>query len=133
MHVVADDVLKLPVVYYVVNGKAVSLNMVKQSPAEVCQWLEHLRCRSGEEIVRLRKTWHTDTPSVQGIWTPFTHLDPHLAVISLPDEKLSRRPAPESATDYVLKVAQNVSVISDETMSRFPSKEPDTDSSQASN
>ena len=70
-----------------------------------------LKC-SGENIVRLRKTWHTDTPSVQGIWTPFTRLDPGLAVTSLPDEWLSRRPAADSATDYVLRAARNVRLIS---------------------
>ena len=72
-----------------------------------------LKC-SGENIVRLRKTWHTDTPSVQGIWTPFTRLDPSLAVTSLPDEWLSRRPAADSATDYVLRAARNVRLISAE-------------------
>jgi len=89
----------------------------------VCQWLEHLRCRSGEDIVRLRKTWHTDTPSIQGIWTPFTNLDPHLAVTSLPDENLSRRAAPESATDYVLRMAQNVKMISDDMTQKITSEE----------
>jgi len=106
-----------------VNGNQIQLNVAKQTAGEVCQWLEHLRCRSGEDIVRLRKTWHTDTPSVQGIWTPFTNLDPHLAVTSLPDEKLSRRAAPESATDYVLKMAQNVKVISDDKAEKIASEE----------
>jgi len=90
-----------------VNGNAVDLSMAKQTPAEVCQWLEHLRCRSGVDIVRLRKTWHTDSPSIQGIWNPFTHLDPRLAVTRLPDEGLSRRAPPESATDSVRKMAQS--------------------------
>lgn len=105
------------------NGNEVQLNVAKQSAGEVCQWLEHLRCRSGEDILRLRKTWHTDTPSIQGIWTPFTNLDPQLAVTSLPDEKLSRRAAPESATDFVLKVAQNVKMVSDVKTEKFISEE----------
>ena len=82
---------------------------------------------AGEDIVRLRKLWHTDTPSIQGIWTPFMHLDPGLAVTSLPDEKLSRRAAPESATDYVLKMAQNVKLIGDDTTTqKVISEESDT-------
>jgi len=117
-----------------VNGNTVHLNVAQQSSTEVCQWLEHLRCRSGENILRLRKTWHTDTPSVQGIWTPFTNLDPRLAVTSLPDERLSRRLAPESATDYVLKVAQNVRLIGDDTTPECVSEEEaDSASSLASN
>ena len=107
----------------VVNGNCAQLIVAKQSAAEICQWVEHFRCRSGEDIVRLRKTWHTDTPSVQGIWTPFTNLDPHLAVTPLPDEGLSRRAAPESATDYVLKLAQNVESISDGTTQKITSGE----------
>ena len=34
-----------------VNGNVVQLNVARQSSAEVCQWLEHLRCRSGEPAV----------------------------------------------------------------------------------
>jgi len=109
--------------------------MARQSPVEVCQWLEHLRCRSGEQIIRLRKTWHTDMPSVQGIWTPFTNLDPHLAVTSLPNEQLSLRAAPESATDYVLKLArENVEAVSDDTtQNQQISEESDQASSLANN
>lgn len=113
------------------NGNVVQLNVAKHTSGEVCQWLEHLRCRSGENILRLRKTWHTDTPSVQGIWNPFTNLDPHLAVTSLPDERLSRRPPPVSATDYVLKMAQNVKVIGDDTTSEFVSNESDSASASS--
>lgn len=118
-----------------VNGNVVQLTMARQSPVEVCQWLEHLRCRSGEQIIRLRKTWHTDMPSVQGIWTPFTNLDPHLAVTSLPNEQLSLRAAPESATDYVLKLArENVEAVSDDTtQNQQISEESDQASSLANN
>jgi len=116
-----------------VNGNVVQLKMAQHTSGEVCQWLEHLRCRSGEDILRLRKTWHTDSPSVQGIWNPFTNLDPHLAVTSLPDERLSRRPAPESATDYVLKMAQNVKEIGDDMTPKFVSEESNNASSLASN
>jgi len=115
------------VLFVAVNGKSVYMTIANNTPGEVCQWLEHLRCRSGDEIVRLRKLWHTDTPSVQGIWTPFTHLDPHLALTSFPDEKLSRRTGPESATEYVMKMAQNIKMISDDTTEKFVSDESDKD------
>lgn len=111
------------------NGNAVYLNMAKQSAGEVCQWLEHLRCQSGEEIVRIRKPYHTDTPSIQGIWTPFMNHDPQLAVTSLPDETLSRRAPPLSATKYVLKLAQNVKVIGDDTEMKFITEESDVTAS----
>jgi len=44
-------------------------------------------------------------------------------VTSLPDERLSRRPAAKSATDYVLEVAQNVRMIGDDTMPKCVSEE----------
>lgn len=39
---------------------------------------------------RLRKMWHTDKPSIQGPWTPFTHKSPELNLVVFPDEKLSK-------------------------------------------
>jgi len=55
------------------------------------------------------------------------HLDPGIALTSFPDEKLSRRAAPESATDYVLKMARNVKLIGDDTMiQKIISEESDT-------
>ena len=95
---------------FVVDGKSVQFYVENQSASELCQWIEHLRCRSGSEIVRLRKTWHTDTPSVQGIWTPFTHLSSRTAVTSLPNDSLSRCFASDSASDYLSKLLEDINI-----------------------
>jgi large subunit ribosomal protein L43 len=92
------------------NGKSVHLSVGNYTSNELCQWIEHLRCRSGDELIRLRKTWHTETPSVQGIWTPFTNLDPQLAVTTLPDDKLSACPASLSATEHLTKLAEQLKI-----------------------
>lgn len=102
--------LNSPPIYYTVlylfqvNGQCVQLNVSNNSSDQICQWVEHLRSRSGNEVVRLRKMWHTETPSVQGAWTPFTNLNPSVAAKSLPDESLSQCPSPVTATDYLSNI-----------------------------
>lgn len=38
---------------------------------------------------RLRRLWHTDFPSIQGPWTPFTFKDPSLNLAEYPDVSLN--------------------------------------------
>ena len=60
-------------------------------------------------MVRLRKTWHTDTPSIQGMWTPFTNKDTRLNVTQFPSEELSRfQPTEQSATEKILRLAEQL-------------------------
>jgi hypothetical protein len=56
---------------------------------QICKWVEHFRTRSGTQIVRFRKHWHTDNPSIQGIWHPFLFKDPKINTKIFPDEELS--------------------------------------------
>ena len=73
---------------------------------EICQWVEFMRTRSGDQIVRLRKPWHTDTPSVQGIWTPYTNSNPEHNLRTFPSEELSVFKSTEpTATERLLKMA----------------------------
>ena len=79
---------------------------------ELCQWIGHLRTRSGVEIVRLKKMWHTDTPSIQGIWTPFTNKDTRLNVTEFPDyENFRFQVAEESATEKLIKMAERLRLL----------------------
>lgn len=77
-------------------------------PDEICQWIEHLRTRSGAQIVRLRKQWHTETPSIQGVWSPFTNRDTRLNVTEFPNEELSEAFKEPSATDQILQMAKQI-------------------------
>ena len=75
----------------------------------ICQWVNHLRTHSGNETVRLRKTWHTDTPSIQGPWTPFVNKDTQLNVMQFPSEELSKfQPTEPSATERLLRLAEEL-------------------------
>jgi large subunit ribosomal protein L43 len=38
--------------------------------------------------LRLRKFWHTEFPSIQGPWTPFTFRDPKLNITEWPNVSL---------------------------------------------
>ena len=67
-----------------VNGGREEIALNTLLSGTICQWVEHVRTRSGFVTERLRRTWHTDTPSVQGVWTPFTNKSPELNGARLP-------------------------------------------------
>ncbi len=91
------------------NGNVIEQRMHMLPEEQICHWVEHMRTRSGVDIVRLRKTWHTDTPSIQGIWTPFTNKDSKLNVTQFPDQDLSVCPETEmSATERLIEVAKKL-------------------------
>ena len=71
------------------NGNKVDIQVNNFNKEEICKWVEHLRTRSGADIVRLRRMWHTDTPSIQGVWTPFTNRDRATAAAQFPNKALS--------------------------------------------
>lgn len=90
--------------YFAVNGKTASCPTKNFTTDEIAQWVEHLRTRSGVEIERLMKTWHTDSPSIQGIWTPFTNRDTSTTQREFPDSELSEFiPLETSAQEKLLK------------------------------
>ena len=85
------------------------MNLHKKPSEEVGQWIESLRTRSGNQTVRLVNTWHTDSPSIQGTWTPFTNKDPKLNVTSFPSKELSDFEKKElSATDRLLEIGRKL-------------------------
>uniref|UniRef100_A0A6M2DMX8 Large ribosomal subunit protein mL43 n=1 Tax=Xenopsylla cheopis TaxID=163159 RepID=A0A6M2DMX8_XENCH len=57
---------------------------------EIIKWIHMLKSQNGNsQALRYRKRWHTDFPSIQGPWTPFTLRNPELNQISFPDKSLS--------------------------------------------
>lgn len=77
---------------------------------EICQWLTHMKDISGVENHRLIQRWHTDTPSIQGAWTPYVNKDPRMNVIeypsNLPEFKKAR--SEPTATDLILERARHL-------------------------
>ena len=85
------------------------MSVNKKPAAEVGQWIETLRTRSGNQIVRLIHPWHTDSPSIQGVWSPFTNKDPTLNVTEFPCKELSEFAKKEiSATDRLLEIGRKL-------------------------
>ena len=91
------------------NGEHVSFPVNNYTHTEVRQWIEHMRTRQGQMIVRLRKSWHTDSPSIQGIWTPTTNRDSVLNITEVTAKELSEcQNIEKSATDQLLEMAKNL-------------------------
>ncbi|XP_046358488.1 39S ribosomal protein L43, mitochondrial-like [Haliotis rufescens] len=99
------------------NGRTETLNIRNMPQDEICKWVEHFRTRSGVQVVRLRKQWHTETPSIQGVWSPFTNRDSELNVTEFPDAELSKAISAPTATDRVLAMAREIGVKKHEPLS----------------
>ena len=92
--------------YLTVNGNEETLYADKFEHEELVRWVEHLRTRSGKPITKMGKPWHTDNPSIQGTWTPFTNRPTAWNVTQFPSEEYSSIPEKEvSATDKLLAMA----------------------------
>jgi len=65
-----------------------------------------LRLQHGDtEPIRYRKHLSTDSPSIQGPWTPWTHANPENVAAVFPNENLSKVLHQEpSATDKLLEL-----------------------------
>lgn len=89
------------------NGEKDYINCHNFTREEVVKYTEYLKNKSGYPIVRLRKFWHTDTPSIQGVWTPFLHLDPEMNTRTFPDPECSRAIVNQlTATDILQIIAK---------------------------
>lgn len=56
---------------------------------------------------RYRKHWQTEVPSIQGVWTPFTHRNPQFNGVEFPDTKLGEVLNKEqSATEKLLEMVK---------------------------
>lgn len=75
---------------------------------EMNKWIKLLRTQNGpSSSMRLRKMWHTDVPSIQGPWTPFTLKHPETNLVIYPNEELSKPLNVEkSATEILMEMFQ---------------------------
>ncbi|XP_075791713.1 large ribosomal subunit protein mL43 [Pelodiscus sinensis] len=55
------------------NGAVREELIADKSVEEITQLVQKLVTQSGLEIIRIRKPFHTYTPSIQGQWHPFTN------------------------------------------------------------
>lgn len=88
------------------NGERHWLSVRSFSEEQLCKWIDLMRTQNeNSSAVRRRKHWHTDWPSIQGVWTPFTHQHPELTDAKFPDQKfadsIDQQP---SATELLLEM-----------------------------
>lgn len=86
------------------NGEKHRMVINKCKRQEVKEWMDVFRNSSGKEYQVQLKYEHSDYPSIQGAWTPFTNMDPAMNLADMPDpESLKTREAMTemSATDRV--------------------------------
>lgn len=56
-----------------VNGAVKEEYLNSKTADEISAIIQKLANQSGLEIIRIRKPFHTDNPSIQGQWHPFTN------------------------------------------------------------
>ncbi|XP_024062081.1 39S ribosomal protein L43, mitochondrial [Terrapene carolina triunguis] len=72
------------------NGAVREEIIADKTVAEITQLVQKLANQSGLEIIRIRKPFHTDNPSIQGQWHPFTNKPSALPLQSL--RRLEQQP-----------------------------------------
>uniref|UniRef100_A0A2S2NAQ4 Large ribosomal subunit protein mL43 n=1 Tax=Schizaphis graminum TaxID=13262 RepID=A0A2S2NAQ4_SCHGA len=96
------------------NGEREVISCHNFTAQEMIKWLNLYSTRSGIPLMRYVKMWHTECPSIQGVWSPFTNKDPALNITQFPSEMLSKPVWEEkSATEELLEMI-NKQKISDE-------------------
>ncbi|XP_005090362.1 39S ribosomal protein L43, mitochondrial [Aplysia californica] len=92
------------------NGRREVMLLSGKEVPEICKWVEHMRTRSGVQIVNMIQNNHTETPSTQGIWHPFMFRDSEMAATEFPSKKFSQiQVTGKTATDLVLEEQLKVS------------------------
>ncbi|KAJ8950450.1 hypothetical protein NQ318_010327 [Aromia moschata] len=73
------------------NGDAQWISCRNFTQEEISKWMNLLKTQSNNNTgTRLKKLWHTDHPSIQGPWTPYTFRDPKLNLVEFPNTEWSQ-------------------------------------------
>ena len=93
-------------VYRKVTGVEQNHDVGMYSRERIADWLEFMRTRKGDTLVRLLKKQQTHNPSVQGVWTPFTNKQPWLSVEKYPSATLNvPKQTEKTATEKIIELA----------------------------
>ncbi|XP_018548963.1 39S ribosomal protein L43, mitochondrial [Lates calcarifer] len=63
------------------NGNVREEIVTNKTSPQISELLTKLTNQSGLDIIRIRKPFHTDNPSIQGQWHPFTNRPPSIGPI----------------------------------------------------
>ncbi|XP_015905021.2 large ribosomal subunit protein mL43 [Parasteatoda tepidariorum] len=90
------------------NGHSHYHSFPRKPREEIVKWVEYMFTQSGFPTSRFINNHHTDTPSIQGVWTPFTHKPTWLNMTQFPNEDLSKaKTFFPNATEQLLDIASN--------------------------
>ncbi|XP_028651583.2 39S ribosomal protein L43, mitochondrial [Erpetoichthys calabaricus] len=85
---VAPEKCSIPkIVAEYLNGTVKEEPVNRKTSEEIRQLIKKLSVQSGLEVIRIRKPFHTDSPSIQGQWHPFVNRSPSLRVQRFVKEK----------------------------------------------
>lgn len=89
------------------NGEREVISCHNFTAEQMIKWLNLYSTRSGIPLTRYVKMWHTECPSIQGVWSPFTNMDPALNITNFPSKDLSKPIWEEkSATEELLEIIE---------------------------
>lgn len=89
------------------NGRKCTVKTSKFDRSEIQKWIEYLRTRSGQPIVRHEQHNRTETPSIQGIWNPFVNSPTEMNITQFPNETLGACNTDEmTATEILMKISK---------------------------
>ncbi|XP_041938391.1 39S ribosomal protein L43, mitochondrial [Alosa sapidissima] len=71
------------------NGNVREEKITGKTSQEISDLVTKLTNQSGLDIIRIRKPYHTDSPSIQGQWHPFTNRPPSVGPIRPPGKEAS--------------------------------------------
>lgn len=71
------------------NGTVKEEAITSKTSQQISELVTKLTDQSGLDIIRIRKPYHTDSPSIQGQWHPFTNRPPAAGVIRPPSDETS--------------------------------------------
>lgn len=81
------------------------MSTYKMTREEIAKWLQQCTTQNDGKEFRFRKMMHTDTPSIQGPWTPFSHRNPEVNTAAFPYKELSKPIfIPQSATERLIEI-----------------------------
>ncbi|XP_791628.1 39S ribosomal protein L43, mitochondrial [Strongylocentrotus purpuratus] len=69
------------------NGTKRSVQLSTLDREEVSTQVDLLRTQSGNDLVRIRRPYHTDFPSIQGAWHPFANKPTNLNIAEFPTKE----------------------------------------------
>lgn len=88
-----------------VNGSTQTLDVHQFNSERIKSWLEFMRTRKGDNLLRLLKKQKTENPSIQGVWNPFTNKNKQIASESFPLKDFNKPlDSEKTATEKIIEL-----------------------------